>query len=50
MSRRAEAARIVGLAVLLADLWAHAASCPVGFVGGMLLVVRTWRSRRQLPT
>jgi len=37
-------------ALFVADLWAHAASYLVGFVGGMLLVVRTWRSRRRLPT
>lgn len=29
----------------LADLWAHLASYIVGFVGGIVLIVKTWRSR-----
>ena len=29
----------------LADLWAHSASYFVGFVGGILVIVRAWRSR-----
>jgi hypothetical protein len=29
----------------LADLWAHNASYLVGIIGGVVLVVRTWRSR-----
>jgi hypothetical protein len=33
----------------LADLWAHSASYFVGFVGGIFVVVRVWRSRRQGP-
>lgn len=33
----------------LADLWAHSASYLVGFVGGVVIIVRVWRSRtRQL--
>lgn len=30
----------------IADLWAHSASYLVGFIGGVVLVARTWRSRR----
>jgi hypothetical protein len=30
----------------LADLWAHSASYWVGFVGGIVVCVRVWRSRR----
>lgn len=30
----------------LADLWAHSASYLVGFLGGITLIVLTWRSRR----
>lgn len=30
----------------LADLWAHLASYIVGFVGGVVLIANTWRSRR----
>lgn len=29
----------------LADLWAHLASYIVGFVGGIVLIGSTWRSR-----
>ena len=29
----------------IADLWAHSSSYLVGFVGGIVLVVRTWKSR-----
>jgi hypothetical protein len=29
----------------LADLWAHSASYLVGFVGGLVVIVRVWRSR-----
>ncbi|HEX5053934.1 MAG TPA: hypothetical protein VFZ65_19300 [Planctomycetota bacterium] len=29
----------------IADLWAHSASYVVGFVGGILLIRRVWRSR-----
>jgi hypothetical protein len=29
----------------LADLWAHSASYLVGFIGGIVLVVLTWKSR-----
>jgi hypothetical protein len=29
----------------LADLWAHSASYFVGFVGGVVVIVRVWRSR-----
>lgn len=36
-------------AYFLADLWAHTASYAAGFVGGIVLVVVVWRSRRQ-PT
>ena len=32
-------------AAFLADLWAHSASYLVGFVGGIVLLVRVWRSR-----
>ncbi len=31
----------------VADRWAHLASYLTGFVGGAVLVVRTWRSRRR---
>ncbi len=34
----------------LADLWAHSASYLVGFVGGIVVIVRVWRSRRPVPT
>lgn len=37
-------------AAFIADLWAHSASYLVGFVGGILLINRVWRSRRALPT
>lgn len=30
----------------LADLWAHTTSYAVGFGGGMIVLVRVWRSRR----
>ena len=30
----------------LVDLWAHSASYAVGFVGGVVLIVLVWRSRR----
>src|SRR5262249_9145692 len=30
----------------LADLWAHNASYLIGFAGGVVLIVQTWRSRR----
>lgn len=30
----------------LADLWAHNASYLVGFVGGIVVIVNVWRSRR----
>jgi hypothetical protein len=33
--------------VFLADAWAHGASYVVGTVGGLGLIVHTWRSRRQ---
>ncbi len=29
----------------LIDLWAHSASYLIGFVGGIILIVRVWRSR-----
>lgn len=29
----------------IADLWAHSASYLVGFIGGIVLIVRVWRSR-----
>ena len=32
----------------LADLWAHNASYALGVVGGLVVVVRTWRSRRPI--
>jgi hypothetical protein len=32
-------------AAFLADLWAHSASYLVGFVGGLVVCVRVWRSR-----
>jgi hypothetical protein len=31
----------------LADLWAHSASYFVGFVGGTVVIVRVWRSRKR---
>ena len=33
----------------LSDLWAHSASYLAGFVGGIVLIVLTWRSRRRRP-
>lgn len=30
----------------LVDLWAHSASYLVGFVGGIVLMIQVWRSRR----
>ena len=30
--------------------WAHAASYLVGFAGGVVLIVKTWRKRATLPT
>jgi hypothetical protein len=36
-------------AVFLADLWAHSASYLIGFVGGIVLIVIVWRSRRSAP-
>jgi hypothetical protein len=32
-------------AAFVADLWAHNSSYLAGFIGGMVLIVRTWRSR-----
>jgi hypothetical protein len=32
----------------LIDLWAHSASYLVGFIGGIVLVVNVWRSRREV--
>jgi hypothetical protein len=32
--------------VFITDLWAHSASYFAGFVGGIILMVHTWRSRR----
>lgn len=31
--------------VFIADLWAHLASYGVGFLGGIVVIVRVWRSR-----
>lgn len=33
----------------LADGFAHPASYAIGFLGGMVVIARTWRSRRQIP-
>lgn len=35
--------------VFLADLWAHSASYLLGFAGGIVLMVRVWRSRGSAP-
>lgn len=35
-------------AAFLADAWAHSASYGVGFLGGIVLIVRTWRFRKRL--
>jgi hypothetical protein len=35
-------------AAFLADLWAHSASYFVGFLGGLVVCVRVWRSRAGL--
>ncbi len=35
-------------AAFIGDLWAHVASYLIGFVGGIVLTVRTWRSRRRV--
>jgi hypothetical protein len=32
----------------LADLWAHSASYLIGFIGGIVVIVMVWRSRRTL--
>lgn len=32
----------------LADMWAHIASYAVGFIGGLVLIVRIWRTRSKL--
>lgn len=34
----------------LADLWAHSASYLVGFVGGVVVIARVWRSRGRQDT
>lgn len=34
----------------IAVLWSHAASYLVGFVGGMVIMVQVWRSRKSLPS
>ena len=34
----------------LTDLWAHSASYLVGFLGGIVIIARTWRSRSRLMT
>jgi H+/Cl- antiporter ClcA len=34
----------------LADLWAHSASYLVGFSGGLVVIVRVWRSRKGSTT
>lgn len=34
--------------LFIADLWAHSASYLVGFVGGLILARRVWRSRQRL--
>jgi H+/Cl- antiporter ClcA len=39
------AAKHVGF---LADLWAHSASYLVGFVGGLFVIARVWRSRGRM--
>lgn len=31
----------------LADLWAHSASYAVGFIGGLVVIAKVWRSRRR---
>lgn len=36
-------------AAFIADLWAHSASYLVGFVGGIILINRVWRSRKATP-
>lgn len=37
-------------AAFLADLWAHSASYAVGGLGGLLVLVRVWHSRRYRAT
>lgn len=32
----------------LADMWAHIASYAIGFIGGLMLIVRTWLTRNKL--
>jgi hypothetical protein len=34
---------------VLAAMWAHTASYLFGFVGGVVVIVRVWRSRKRLP-
>jgi hypothetical protein len=31
----------------IADLWSHLASYIVGFIGGIVLIVLTWRDRHE---
>jgi hypothetical protein len=31
------------------DLWAHNASYLFGFLGGIVVIVQTWRRRERLP-
>lgn len=33
----------------IADLWAHSASYLLGFVGGIVLMIKTWRTRHRQP-
>jgi hypothetical protein len=47
LASRVPAARHVAF---LADLWAHSASYAAGLIGGVVLVVWTWRRRGKLPT
>jgi hypothetical protein len=37
-------------ALFIADLWAHSASYLVGFVGGLILIRRVWRSRQRFTS
>lgn len=46
MASRVPADRHVGF---ITDLWAHSASYLFGALGGILLIIHTWRSRRLLP-
>ncbi len=46
MASRVPGDRHVGF---ITDLWAHSASYLFGALGGVVLILQTWRSRREIP-